>query len=200
MAKRGGHATNYMGSAWMVSKHLRVELRVFEEFQSDYFNAFPGISKWHKEVQRELQDQGKLTTALGRERTFFGRLNSDETLKEAVAWYPQSTISDILKIGALSIWREMELGGRGVKLLADMHDGLLLSIPVRSVIKLVPWIIDLMTIPVKMPGGTMTIPVDITVGYRWSKDHMKKWAPGVLLELERPQPIDSLLDLDAAQV
>jgi DNA polymerase-1 len=116
LAKRGAHGSNYGGMAPTLAKHLAVPEDRAEEFQSRYFDAFPGIKRWHTEVQRELQSEGMLSTVLGRERIFFARLDSRETLKEALAWLPQSLISDLLKIGLLYTWREFELGKRWAKM------------------------------------------------------------------------------------
>ena len=109
---------------------------------------------------------------------------------------PQSLISDILKIGLLYVWREFELEKQWIKLHADMHDGILMSIKEHRLDEVAPRAIDLMTIPVRFPSGVMTLPVDFTVGYRWQKKEMLDYAPGVLAKLKRPEAKD-LLDLEA---
>jgi DNA polymerase-1 len=199
LAKRGAHGSNYGGMAATLARHLNVPEARAEEFQHRYFAAFPGIRGWHHEVQRELQSKGRLTTALGRERIFFARLDSRETLKEALAWYPQSLISDILKIGMLKVWRRFELALGLVKLHADMHDGILLSIRTKYLDDIAPQIKELMTIPIQFPTGVMTLPVDFTVGYQWQKKKMLEWTPGVLSQLTRPEPQD-LLDIEAGLI
>ena len=199
MSKRGGHASNYYGKPWTIAQALKVRQSIIEDFQRDYFARFPGIPRWHRDVQVLLQADGKLTTPLGRERTFFGRLDSDETLKEALAFLPQSLISDIIKIGALRVWRDPELQPH-VKLCADMHDGLLMLIRESKLDELVPKIKRHLTVPIKMPHGTMVMPPDFTVGYRWQKKEMKEWKPGITSELTRPSQIDSLLDMDASLI
>lgn len=200
LTKRGGHATNYLGKPFTVARNIGIEQDIVETFQLGYFKTFFGIPLWHKEVQNILQTTGVLATALGRERTFFGRLNSDETLKEAVAALPQGLISDIVKIGAFRAWRAFQLGLERplVNLLADMHDGTLLQILKTSLDEVVPKLIQFYTIPVKMPKGhIMTIPVEFKVGYRWSKDKMVPWTPGVLASLEEPSESEDLLEMPA---
>ncbi|KKN65219.1 hypothetical protein LCGC14_0483950 [marine sediment metagenome] len=200
LAKRGGHALNYLGTPWILAKHLNITQEQAQDFYDRYFAAFPGIRKWHNAIQIELQSSGKLTTALQRERMFFGKLDDQGTLKEAVAFLPQSLISDILKIGALYIWREFELKKRWAKLCGDLHDGLLMLIKKIHLDEAAPEMINLMTMKIQMPHGVMTIPVDFTVGYRWQKKEMKKWKPGILSELKEISPTNNLLDIQASEV
>jgi len=200
LAKRGGHALNYIGTPWTIAKHLNLTIEQATDFSDRYFLAFPGIRAWHDRVQIEIQRTGKLTTALQRERMFFGRLDDNQTLKEAVAYLPQSLISDILKIGVLYIWREFELKKRWAKMVGDLHDGQLMLIKKIKLDEAVPQMIDLMRIPVQMPHGVLVIPVDFSVGYRWQKKEMEEWKPGILSELKELTPTNSLLDLPADEV
>lgn len=200
LAKRGGHALNYIGTPWILAKHLNITQEQAQDFYDRYFAAFPGIREWHDRIQIEIQSTGRLTTALCRERMFFGRLDDRETLKEAVAFLPQSLISDVLKIGVLYIWREFELRRRVARLCGDLHDGLLMLIKKIHLDEAAPQMIDLMTMKVQMPHGVMEIPVDFTVGYRWQKKEMKKWKPGILSELTPFVPTTNMLDLPASEV
>ena len=102
MAKRGGHGTNYYGTARTMAMHLKVEVKIMEEFQDKYFKAFPRIREWHNSVATQLQTQGYMDTPLGRRRHFFGRLDDDATLREAIAFVPQSTIGELLNLGLLA--------------------------------------------------------------------------------------------------
>lgn len=197
LAKRGAHGSNYGGQAYTLSQHLACTQDQAEEFQLRYFSAFSGIKRWQGEIQTKLQSTGKLTTPLGRERVFFGRLDSRETLKEGLAWEPQSLISDILKIGILRLWREYELEKKIVRLHGDMHDGCIFSIKELYLDATVPHIKDLFTIPVQIYDSVLTIPVDFSVGYRWQKKEMREWEPGILQSLVRPEPTDSLLEIEA---
>jgi len=200
ISKRGGHALNYLGTVWTIAKHLNITEEQAQDFTDRYFMAFPGIRAWHDRVQIELQAKGCLSTALQRERMFFGRLDDKETLKEAIAFLPQSLISDILKIGVLYIWREYELKRRWAKMLGDLHDGQLMLIKKIHLDECAPEMINLMQMKVQMPHGVMTIPVDFTIGYRWQKKEMKAWKPGILNELIVPTPTNSLLDIPATEV
>lgn len=168
MAKRGGHGTNYYGTPWTMAKHLKVERELIEEFQRQYFRAFPEIKAWHTWVAQELQTSAVLTTLMGRRRTFFGRVRDDTTLREAIAFEPQSCIADFTNQWLLRVHRDVS----ECELLLQVHDSLLVQFnddPVveRTVIKKVQECARQIT----MGRGTdvITIPTDASTGWNWGK-------------------------------
>lgn len=202
LAKRGGHASNYLGTPWTLARNLQIEQSVAEEFQDLYFGTFSGIRRWHSDLIADLQSDGFLESPLGRKRTFFARRDSEETHKKAVASIPQGLISDIVKIGAWKIWNEFEIerDDQMVQVLADMHDGTVMQIKHRSVFEIIPRLIELMTIPVQIGPRVMTIPVDFTVGFRWTKANthgkMVGWQKPEARSLTRPDPLSDLLSTE----
>ena len=102
MSKRGGHLTNYKGKPATMSHHLKITLDLATRFQNSYFQAFPGIPEWHGRVARDLATHSKMTTKLGFMRWFFGRLQDEATIREAVAFEPQVSGRDDPQRGALS--------------------------------------------------------------------------------------------------
>ena len=197
LGKRGGHGSNYMGQPPEMAKQLGVEVDLMVDFQARYFYKFRGIKEWHYALQRWLQTTGQATTAFGRERTFFGRLNEDATLKELIAYLPQSTISDIVKLATWRTWHKYECRAEPlVNTLADMHDGCLFQVKLAHLSDIMSSMISQWTIPVKMPHGTMTIPCNFEVGYKWQKKEMVKWE-GIssLSKLKQPDRSTSVLDL-----
>jgi DNA polymerase I-like protein with 3'-5' exonuclease and polymerase domains len=164
MAKRGGHGTNYYGKPVTMAMHLKLETRVVEEFQDRYFSAFPEIALWHQRVAEVLQTEGVLTTPLGRRRKFFGRLDSDNTLREAIAYQPQSMVGDILNMGLLSVWRELPY----VQLLAQVHDAILYQYPEESEATVIPHVERLLTRKYTFNSRPFSIPVETCVGWNWA--------------------------------
>lgn len=213
MSKRGGHGSNYLGSAQEMARNLKLPTDVMERFQYTYFHTFTKIPQWHREVQIRLQSDGFLVSPLGRKRTFFGRLSDNSTLKEAIASIPQGLISDILKTGLYKIWKKYEAPWgqdprRPVALYADLHDGALMGVRVELLDEIAEDILKLLTIPVRMPFGVMTIPVELTVGWKWQKkkpketrpkhEYLHEWRRGILSDIgPRPDNSLALLDLDA---
>lgn len=173
MAKRGGHGTNYYGTPPTMAMHLKMPVDVVAHFQAEYFKAFPGIKKWHQRVITALQTTGKLVTCFGRERIFFGKPDDNSTIREAIAFEPQSTIADILNLAAYKVQRRWH--GGTVKCMAQLHDAILVSYPEEQEDSLVPQILKEMTIPVPCHGHTMTIDVECESGWNWS--HFDKKQP-----------------------
>ena len=112
--------------------------------------AFPGIKKWHQRVITALQTTGKIITCFGRERIFFGKPDDNSTIREAIAFEPQSTIADILNLAAYKVQRRWH--GGTVKCMAQLHDAILVSYPEEQEDSLVPLILKEMTIPVPCHG------------------------------------------------
>ena len=176
MSKRGGHGTNYYGTPITMASHLKVPTQVMEQFQQKYFMVFSGIPAWHNRVRRDLQTTGQITTAFGRRRQFLGRRTDDATLREAIAYDPQSTIGDLLNLGLLRVWQS-----RLVICMAQLHDAILIMYPEEQEDEVLPKVLALMTIPVQVHGRTMVVPCEAAVGWNWRKwskdnpDGLKKW-------------------------
>jgi DNA polymerase I-like protein with 3'-5' exonuclease and polymerase domains len=135
--------------------------------------AYPNIRKWHARKERELQTTGTLTTPFGFTRQFWGRLTDSNTLREAIAHEPQSTIGCLLNAGAWNVWYNLDRTGVGVQILAQVHDAILGQVPTNLVDSLMPRVVECMTLPLEINGRTMIVPVDVEIGDNW-KD-MRKW-------------------------
>jgi len=133
--------------------------------------AFPGIRSWHNEVVKELQTTGNLITPFGRRRQFWGRLNDNSTLRQAIAYVPQSTIGDLLNLRLLKVWKNLR--HEGLDILAQVHDAILGQCYINKVDTLMPQVLEQMNNSLEIKGSKMIIPSSIEVGYTW-KD-MKPW-------------------------
>jgi hypothetical protein len=120
----------------------------------------------------------ELTTALGRTRTFFGRPGDDATLREAIAFGPQSYVGDLLNVALWRIWRFFPQ----VELLAQVHDAVIFQYSEKQEQELLPRAIELCLIPVTVRGihesvkdqvKTMTIPIECKVGWNWASAEIK---------------------------
>lgn len=140
MAKRGSHLSNYSGTAWTMGRSLKIPLEVAEEFQARYCRgreanpakglpaiapAYPVLPRWWQWTATELQTTGHLTTPFGRRRHFFGRPDSPETIREAIANLPQSTTADRTNLGLWRIWRHQPR----VQVLAQTYDSVTFQAP-----------------------------------------------------------------------
>lgn len=167
--KRLGHASNYLGQPPHLSRILRVEQSFVEEFQSKYFARFSGIKDFHHHISRELIEHGHLVTPFGRQRQFFGRLMDEGTLKEAVAFLPQSTVVDYTSTIMAELWEDLDLAQDRIRILNHGHDAVLFQYREDdiSVIDTVRSYFDRFSIPIN--DRKLHIPVSIATGYNWAK-------------------------------
>lgn len=189
ISKRGGHLSNYMGTAWTAAKHLKCPLEVMEDFQHRYCRgptaAFSCISKWWQWTAQEIQTKHLLVTPFGRERHFFGWTSDDATLREAIAFQPQSTTADRTNLALYLIWRYLPQ----VQLLAQTFDSVTFQYNEGQESYVIPRALELMqSITFHHPSGrSYTVPGEAKVGWNWGnfdpKDPKKnpeglmKWSP-----------------------
>lgn len=170
ITKRLGHASNYYGTPFGIAQQVAVDKSVIATFQQLYFRRFPGIKRWHLKVAQELQQTRRLTNIFGRRRQFFGRPYEDETLREAIANLPQSTVADYANEGILRVFETFDRGdpNADVKVASQLHDAGLFQVRLGKE-HLVREIQRLMSFPVSFGTRTMTIPTDAEVGFNFSK-------------------------------
>lgn len=172
MAKRGGHGGNYGGTDRVLAANLKIPVKVAQEFLDRYFGprGFPGIRMWQLRTQQTLAAKRMLTTPLGRVRYFTGRPTDSTTIKEAIAYVPQSTIGDLLNLGLYRVWLELDLPGH-IELLAQVHDSILFQFDplLHNEADLIHRVQQLLTIPLEINGRTWTIGTDAQVGWNWGK-------------------------------
>lgn len=191
MAKRAGHATNYYAQPHTIAGHLKIPVEVAQEFQRLYFRQFPGIRNWHNSTIVDLQRQGFLISPLGRRRHFFGRLDDNATIREAIASVPQSVVGDILNIGAIKVQR-LNLP---IKLINQIHDAILFEFPDGQDETIIPQIIKAMEVPFMCNGHVVTIPVECETGWDWH--NVSNWRKNVGVDRPVP-PRTSLLEANAS--
>lgn len=168
LAKRLGHGTNYLGTPATMAKHSKVQKALIEDFQNRYFRAFPAIKLWHEHVRKQLLSTSTITTLLGRQRVFFARPDEATTLREAVAYEPQSLTGDEINRGMLQLRREANATNRHIELLVQVHDSILLQYRETDEADIVPWALETLKVPISLKHGrTFTVPTDAKVGWNW---------------------------------
>lgn len=125
------HGSNYLMGKNTFAEHLGIPVSEAVRVQTTYFQRFPEIKLWHESTRQELVKTGMLRTPFGRVRRFLGRLphNPDvgyDTLKEAMAYRPQSLIVDYLNQALVKIhlW---SLTTEGCEVISQNHDGMLIQ-------------------------------------------------------------------------
>lgn len=179
MCKKIGHGTNYDGKPFTLAQQAKVDIKIVQDFQLVYFPAFPAHKQWHNHVEGTLRSTGILVSLTGRRRHFFGRRDTDETLREAIAYDPQGSLADIVNRGMLAVWRR-----RDVELLMQMHDAIVVQYPEREEDEIVPKIIKQLNYPVELRHGReLNIPYGAKTGWNFgefskdNQDGLKTYQP-----------------------
>lgn len=171
--------------------HAKVETRVIEEFQQKYFGAFPvlgsyerdrSLDNWHNSVRHQLEQFGFIQTPhFNRRRYFFGRPDDDRTLREAIAYAPQSMTADEIDTGLIRLW---EWGK--VQPLIQVHDSILFQFPAEAEDEIVPAAMELLKVIIPLKRGReFFVPCEAKVGFNWADQSDKnplgliKYKPGV---------------------
>ena len=210
MAKRGSHLSNYSGTAYTASRALKVPIELMEDFQARYCRgrvgkagkpdiepAFPGIPGYWQWCAEQLQTLGWLETPFGRRRHFFGRPGDDTTLREAIAFMPQSTTADRMNLGLWRVWRKMPQ----CEMLAQTYDSITFQYEEKvDEAKIIQEALELIRVELQSPDGrSYIVPGEAKVGYNWGNqvtqeditraqrgakrvprlnlDGLKKWSP-----------------------
>jgi DNA polymerase I-like protein with 3'-5' exonuclease and polymerase domains len=177
MSKRGGHGSNYLGTPFTMSRHLKVPQALMDHFQKRYFEAFKALPLWHRWVAEQLQTKQHIVTPLGRKLTFFGRPQDEATLREAVAAGPQSTTADRTSLGLYRVWRDF---ANRVELLNQGYDSITFQFA-EDDHKVIDEISKAIIVPLEHRGRHFVIPTDCKIGWNWGSarpdnpDGLSKW-------------------------
>jgi hypothetical protein len=178
MSKRGGHLSNYYGTAWTMGRSLKIPQLVAEEFR--YVRggtlpsgeivepAFPAIAKFWQWTAEQLQTTHMLINPFGRRRHFFGRPGDDTTLREAIAYLPQSTTAERMNLGLWRTWRHVP----EVELLAETYDSI--TFQFRDNLDpddVIGRVLEQLAVELVAPNGRRyVVPAEAKLGYNWGAE------------------------------
>lgn len=127
VSKTLGHGSNYLGKPPHMARQSHIDVKLIEHYQDVYFYTCPELPKWHRWVVEQVQTKGEIVTMLGRARRFFGRPNDDSTIREAVAYEPQSVAADYCNESMLRLHKLILAGKLPATLRLSKHDELVFS-------------------------------------------------------------------------
>lgn len=194
MSKRGGHLSNYFGTAWTMARSLKIPQAIAEEFQARYCRgadcAFPGHQRWWQWTAQQLQTTHLLVTPFGRRRHFFGRPGDDTTLREAIAFLPQSTTADRMNLGLWRVWKKMTQ----VQLLAQTYDSITFQYREEAdETKVLEEALALLKVELQAPNGRRyVVPGEAKVGWNWGAEVTQKDVEKAKAEGRKPPLLNPL--------
>ena len=165
-AKRIQHGSNFGLTPQGISMIAHIPMKEAAKAQANYFKAFPKIRAWQEATAKKIRNHETLTNCLGRTILLFGRPWDPHTIKQGLAFVPQSTVADILDLAMLRAWNDMD--PFELELLAQVHDALLLQFPCGK-LEVLKKAITYMQIPIPIHDRIMVIQPEVAVGMNWGK-------------------------------
>ena len=175
--KKSNHGLNYderYRNFALINEMLETEAKRVIDL---YHTIYPGIHLYYETVKRQLQKDRTLTNCFGRKVGFLGEWNED-LWKSAYSMLPQSTVVDSLNKGMVHIYHDESITRElGLDILAQVHDSILMQIPIRVVQDKEVWeslltkLKTYLTPTLCYNGREFTIATDGKVGLNWGGEH-----------------------------
>lgn len=139
-----------------------------------YHTVYPGVRQYHAWVRAKLAKTRTLQNAFGRSRLFLDRWG-DELFKEAYAYIPQSTVAEKLNNDGLCHVYYNQQWFAPIELLNQIHDALAFQISHQKFgweihAECILRLRDSLESPIRWGLTEFRIPVDLKVGFGFSKD------------------------------
>ncbi|MFA6066822.1 MAG: DNA polymerase I [Candidatus Babeliaceae bacterium] len=134
VAKRINFSILYGLTPYGLAKDLDIPFTTAKIYIEKYFEQYPGVVTWMERVVAETKDKGYVTTLWGRRRYLPGIYEKNKSLYElarrmAINTVGQGTAAEIMKLGMLALDKQLAEQYPDVKMVLQIHDELLLSVP-----------------------------------------------------------------------
>lgn len=131
-AKTVNFGVVYGISSFGLSEQLKIPVATAQKFIDSFFDKFPNILKYFKDIEKEAKEKGYIGTILGRIR-YFPDLNSknfqlrNRAYRELINFPIQGSAADMTKSAMVSIYNSITKF-KGWSLLLQIHDELLFEV------------------------------------------------------------------------
>lgn len=134
IGKRINFSILYGLTPYGLSKDLQISFAQAKKYIDTYFEQYPGVSAWMEQVVATTHELGYVTTYWGRRRYIPGIYEKNKALYEeakriAVNTKAQGTAAEIMKLGMINLHAALWEAGLRAKILLNIHDELLLTVP-----------------------------------------------------------------------
>ncbi|MDE6107968.1 MAG: DNA polymerase I, partial [Oscillospiraceae bacterium] len=121
-------------SAFSLSDDIGVSVGEAKEYMERYFETFPGIARYQKEVVEKAKEQGYVSTIMGRRRWLPELKSSNFNLRSfgervALNMPIQGTAADVIKLAMIRVRDALKNERLKAKLILQVHDELIVECP-----------------------------------------------------------------------
>jgi DNA polymerase-1 len=164
----------YGMSPFGLSKQLNIHVVKAKEYIDGYFEKYNGVKTWMKHIVKQALIDGYVTTITGRIRYIPELLSSSGLIRNAgermaLNTPVQGSSADIIKIAMINVYNELKIKRYKSLMLLQVHDDLLLEVPLCEKEAIISVIKDKMENAVKLDVPLLT---DVKIGNNWGE--MKK--------------------------
>jgi len=163
----------YGMSSFGVAQNLGIDRGTAQTYVERYFARFPGAKRYMDETRKRAKDVGYVETVFGR-RLWLPELKSGAPVRRQAAERAainapmQGTAADLIKLAMISVQGFLEKEKLRTLLIMQVHDELVLEVPVA----------ELETVKAKLPElmqsvAKLDVPlvVEVGVGENWDQAH-----------------------------
>ena len=163
----------YGMSAFRLGRDLSISRAQAQQHMDDYFGRMPEVEGWIESTKAFCREHGYVETLYGRRRLIpeihskaFAERGAAE--REAVNTCVQGTAADIIKIAMRKVHRALRDRGLQTKLLLQVHDELLLEVPIGEIEEVREIVTREMENAVEL---RVPLVVNSSVGENWNDAH-----------------------------
>ena len=156
----------YGMSAFGLSKQLSILRNEAQDYIDSYFARYPGVLAYMERIKSEAAENGYVETLYGR-RLYLSEIRSSNfhrrqaAERTAINAPMQGTAADIIKLAMISVDRWLEENQLGSGITMQVHDELVLEVPISEVELIVRELPPLME-----NAATLSIPLIVDLGLR----------------------------------
>jgi DNA polymerase-1 len=138
------------------------------KFIAWWWQTFTGVAAWEESVKDEIKTKGVLASPFGRKRRFhlLTRENLQESFRQGINFYPQSTASDLTLTSGMRVANEVDEQRAGIILL--VHDSIVADVEEDYVDEYTKIAMQVMADqPSTALGWSIPFTADASVGDTW---------------------------------
>ena len=168
--KLSNHSGNYCAGYKVLMKKaiteglVGIDAAMAKSIIESRHKMIPGLRKWWKDVEKQLRRTRTLSTCLGRTRMFFGRLDDNAVIRDAVSYVPQSTVGDVCNIMFRKLHDDLD---SDCKCILQVYDEVVIECPEEKTEYVVDEMRRVSHIPLYINDIPLIIPLDVSIGKNW---------------------------------
>jgi DNA polymerase I len=152
-----------------LAKDLKITKSEAKSYMEAYFERYPSVRKYMKDIVSGAQEKGFVTTLLNRRRYIPEIKASNKVVKAlgdrlAMNAPVQGSAADIIKLAMVSVYKELKKGNYKSSLILQVHDELILNVYKDEVEKIKDLVKVQMEEAIKLD---VPLEVDVSLGETW---------------------------------